>query len=149
MSKRLIVGDVLELRCNAAFAYVAYAGEHDRLGDAIWVVPRLFATRPTDWEEVFGEKGYFVFFRVYSVVREGLLSKVAHSARGSRPVPETVRQRRYLDPKAPVQLWHLTSDGDSVVKADSDLSPEERAVPIAGIWNYLLLCERISQGWMP
>jgi hypothetical protein len=53
MANALVVGDVLELTLPGGVAYVTYAGRNESLGDAIWIVPKIFVTPREDWKMVF------------------------------------------------------------------------------------------------
>jgi hypothetical protein len=66
VSNNLAVGDVLEIICPTGVAYVAYAGRNESLGDAIWIVPKVFSQPTDDWSLVFSGPGYFAFYAAHT-----------------------------------------------------------------------------------
>jgi hypothetical protein len=137
MSAHLAVGDILEVACEASVAYVSYAGRHSWLGDAIWVVPQLFA-----------RDGYFTFYAVDAGLRHKHLRKVGYALEAMRPIPDRVRTAVNKE-NGVVTSWLITDGVKRIPRKDADLSADERLLPVGAIWNFKLLCERLTSGWRP
>jgi hypothetical protein len=149
VSNNLAVGDVLEVACPAGVGYVAYAGRNDSLGDAVWVVPKVFSQPTDDWSAVFAGLGYFAFYGAHAALRKKLVRKVGYSTDAIRMLPAQRRSStNVLDDEQP-SAWLITEGSTRSVRRNEDLSDEERLLPIAEIWNHPYLVDAISTGWMP
>jgi hypothetical protein len=149
MSSHLAVGDILELSCDGGVAYVSYAGKHSWLGDAIWVVPELFATPQSEWSRIFAKDGYFAFYAVDAGLRHKHLRRVGYALEAMSPIPVLVRTAVNKDENGAVTSWLITDGVVRIPKKDAELSADERLLPIGAIWNYKLLCERLVNRWKP
>jgi hypothetical protein len=87
MPARLSIGDVIEVICPPGVAYVSYAGRDSNLGPAIWVIPRIFSESQKDWRAVFSLDGYFVFYAVYTGIKNKHMHRVGHSIDAIRELP--------------------------------------------------------------
>jgi hypothetical protein len=139
-------GDVLELPCEGSFAYFSYLGKHPLLGDTIWILPRLHSVRPPDSCALFSEPGYYAFYGATAAARHGEVRKMAFCPEAMRPIPRTLR---YALNRAGgrVLQWRIAdgAKGETV----SELTPEQRDLPIASIWNHAALLARIAERWTP
>lgn len=149
MGRILSAGDILEVECPAGVAYISYAGRDANLGDAIWVIPEVFRQPTQDWSTVFGRNGYFAFYPAGTALRRKLVRKVGYSTEALRVVPVKRRRELAVDDSGVVTSWLITDGRDRTPKRDSELTDEEKGLPIASIWNHPLLIERIVSGWMP
>jgi hypothetical protein len=149
MARILTIGDVLEIAFPRGFAYIAYAGRHDSLGDAVWVVPRVYATPTRAWESVFGDKGYFAFYPAHAAVRHKLVKKVDYSTHAIRLLPSQRRSITSKDENGKAASWLITEGNVRTPRRDEDLSEDERMLPIASIWNHEYLLDAIAEEWMP
>jgi hypothetical protein len=144
---RLEPGDILEMEQAEGFSYVAYTGQHDGLGDGIWVIPRVYPARPDDLCGIFDLPGYHIFYQAQFAVTRRLVRKVGHCDNAVRPVPTTLRYLMRHDADGYVTLWDVY---DRVRHNQlAELTPEQRELPIAQIWNHPLLLARIASGWTP
>jgi hypothetical protein len=149
MGAVLSPGDILEFDCPGGVAYFSYAGKHASLGDAIWVVPRVFPQPTDDWSSAFGGEGYFAFYPATSAVRRKLVRKVGFAPAALRLLPTKRRNVVNVDAHGAVTSWLITDGTVRVPRRDSELSSEERNLPIANIWNHKFLVESIGRGWTP
>jgi len=150
MTTPLAVGDVLEISCDGSFAYASYAGKHSRLGEAIWLIPKSLPSPPASWEALFAEDGYFVFYAVQAAISGKDVRRVGFALDAMHPVPTIVRTIVNRDASGKVLSWLIT-DGAALrqPRQSSELTAEERQLPIGSIWNHKLLCERIAERWKP
>jgi hypothetical protein len=149
MAAQLRAGDVLRFECASGFAYVSYVGRHPIFGDTIWVVPELFAEPVNDWAVLFDGDGYYAFYPAHTTVKHGLATKVGYSTNALRVPPTKWRIVVNCGPKDVVVSWLIEDGVTRVSRQDAELSPEERMIPIASIWNHEYLCHRIVEGWTP
>src|ERR1051326_5144227 len=108
MAAWLAIGDILEVVCPTGVAYVSYAGRHQQLGDAIWVVPRVFAYPTNDWRAVFAGSGYLIFYPAHAALRAKLVRKVGYSIDAIRSLPTKRRIAASLDEHEQVVTWLIT-----------------------------------------
>jgi hypothetical protein len=149
MTSRLSAGDVLEVQCSGRLGYISYVGKHDSLGDVVWIVPQTFDTTQRDFDKIFREPGYFAFYPATTALRQGLLRIAGYSIEALHPLPIRRRQAVNEDESGSVTLWVITDGSERTPKRDVELSPDDRALPIADIWNHAYLCDRLSEGWRP
>jgi hypothetical protein len=130
-------------------AYVQYTGKHPEYGPAIRVFPgAFFEVRPQDWEPLFSQGGYVTFYPVGVALSQGAVGIV-----GNLPLPPgegpPVRFRRpgWVTKEGKVALWFIC-EGEQEVRR-TELSEEERRLPIAEIWNHEFLVHRLVVEWRP
>jgi len=149
MSKRVRIGDVVEIGTAKGFSYAQVSHKHAQYGYLVRILPGLFETRPDDFAEVVNRSELFVtFLPLQAAVNRSIFEVVANS-----PVPEFAKafpifRAGIRDPAKPnVEVWWFW-DGEKEWRV-GDISPEQRKMPLRGIWNDTLLIERIESGWTP
>lgn len=149
MRKGPRIGDVLEISTRRGLAYLQITHTDSLMGFLLRVIRGFFAERPTDLEAVINRPTQFVaFFPVVFALKEGILSNVGNTA-----VPETERSfpvfrvAGAIDRGGRVLNWSLW-DGSSYEDI-AELLPEQRTLPIKGVWNDTLLRERIESEYTP
>jgi hypothetical protein len=144
------LGDVIEIPTPGGLAYLQYTHDHQRYGALVRILPGLFETRPGEISTLVQQRERFVvFFPLRAAVRQGIVEIVS-----SEPIPEPsvpfplFRARGAIKPGTNRVLWWALWDGQAYHRL-GELSPEQRDLPIVGIWNDTLLAERIASGWSP
>lgn len=149
MKKRPKIGDILEMATRRGLAYIQITHVDTAMGFLIRVIQGHFDERPANPEALAGRPTQFVtFFPVAHALTEGILS-----AAGTAGVP--VSDRAFpvfrvpgeVDRSGRVLNW-LLWDGNTH-KNIGQLRPEQRNLPIEGIWNDTLLRERIESEYTP
>lgn len=138
-------GDVLEVTFAERRAYLYYLGRHPEYGDAIRVLDRSTLASQERLEEVVSE-GYVTFYPVLSAASRGLVAVVGH-ANSALGMPAAFRRAGARANDGKVLAWIIEEDGAE--RLTRNLSPRERALPIAAIWNHEMLRMRIVEGWRP
>jgi len=147
--KRVRLGDLLEVVTPRGLAYVQYAGKHPEYGYAIRVLPGFFQTRPQDWTTLASQQGYFTFYPVSAAVSQGLIAIAAHHPIPlGRELPSTFRRRGAIAPDGRVMTWLIFGNGGPETLRTT-LSPEEKRLSIASIWNHAFLVDRLIEEWRP
>ena len=148
--KRVRVGDIIEIATTKGLAYAQCTHIHVRYGHLIRILAGFHQTRPNSLGVLCANGEQFVTFclvqkavskRTFEVVGHETVPKHAQRfplfrAAGSRD-PQTGRVHNWW-------LW----DGERESHL-GDLKPEQRHLPILGIWDDVLLVRRIAQGWTP
>lgn len=141
-------GDLLEVPTPRGLAYAQYINKHQNYGALLRVFKALHESRPHDIKDAIGEVQFVCFFPLQAAIRQGIVSVV-----GNAPVPSADRvfptfRAGVVDPSiGKVSSWWFW-DGEREWRVGT-LSPEQRRMPIRGIWNDTLLVERIVSGWRP
>jgi hypothetical protein len=157
MAKRKAVkprtGDIFEVPTEAGLAYVQYTHEHPDQGTLIRVLPGIFPKRTDDVCALAERDSVFVSFCPIDIgVEQGWVPV------GNCPVPKSARPfplfRYGITSPVPgkvgvwkVAVWKLW-DGDKLERI-GDLTPEQRKLPIYGIFAPSMIAERIAAGWTP
>jgi hypothetical protein len=149
MSSVLSSGDILQVKCGQDVAYVTYVGRLPNLGDLIWVIPRVFSAPVADHATVLEIAGYFAFYPAHAALRQHLVRKVGFSESAVRLPPSRWRNAIRLGAERIVSDWFISDGASRVRRSDHELSPEERALPIADVWNHEYLCARLRERWTP
>jgi hypothetical protein len=147
------LGDIVEIKTSVGLAYAIYTHVHEKppkFGAIIRVFDQLFQARPESFLElVAGPVRFVTFFPLRVAVSKELVSIV-----GNVGVPDSMkkfpifRSGSILDPETKrVSAWWLW-DGIREWRV-GQLSPEQRKLPIRGVWNDTLLVQRIEENWRP
>jgi hypothetical protein len=148
MKTRARFGDVIEVPTPRGLAYLQYGSRHLKYGDVIRILPGLFATRPTNLEELVKEAGFFAFYPLALAVTRGLVDVV-----GNMPIPagyDRPKNLRYAGVRSNdgrVLTWLITNDDGNYLR--EKLSPEEKHLPIVRIWNHAMLIHKLVTEWCP
>lgn len=146
--KRARPGDMLEVATPRGLAYVQYVGKHSEYGDAIRVIPGFFQKQPQDWNALLAQEGYFTFYPVSAAVSQGLVRVAASAAIPSgKEMPSTYRRAGWITREGKTTMWFIC-EGTKETRR-TELSDEERRLPIYAIWNHEFLVERLVDEWRP
>ena len=149
MTKKLEIGDIVEVQTGKGKAYVQFSHDARRHGGAlIRVLPGLHQHRPDHLDQLAaGPELYFTIFPLKHALAQRLVTKVGH-----QPVPESARPFPlmrapgwYRDGK--VLDWWLC-DGENEWRI-GQLTPEQEKLSIRAIWPLPWLIEMLEDGWLP
>lgn len=147
--KRAQIGDFIEIPTAKGLAYAQYTHQHPTHGGLIRVFDTLYEKRPSDYSDLARSPVRFsTFIPLRASVSRGIFKVVgrAEIAPHNRPFP--LFRGGNVGPKTKkVAVWWFW-DGESEWKV-GEITPEQREMPIVGIWNVAMLVERIESGWTP
>lgn len=126
------------------FGYVQFLGMHRQHGDAILVSPMLHA-RKSSFSAEFFSTGYVTFYPACLAVTQKRIEVVAQSPPPT--IPKRYRRPAAVSRDGKVESWIIEGGWRDVVK--SDLSDEERSIPISGVWDHEFLSAQITKRWTP
>ena len=141
---KLNVGDLLEIPIAENFAYAVYIGRHVEYGDVIWVVPGTFKRQPSNLTDILAKSGYLAFYPARSAASQKLVDVVGAS--GIEQLPDVPRHLRRAGARArtgEILAWVVENDGIDTLR--TQLSEQEKQLPIAAIWNHAFLLARIAE----
>jgi hypothetical protein len=149
MPKRVQIGDIIEIPTAKGLAYAQYTHQHRTHGGLIRVFDALFDGRPDDFLKlVNGTVRFSTFFPVAAAIKRGVFNVVDHENVAPHNQLFPVFRNGVTDPKTKkVAVWWFW-DGEREWKVGT-IAPEQRKMPIVGVWNDTLLIERIESGWTP
>jgi hypothetical protein len=152
--RRLYFGDVVEIRTSKGLAYAIYTHRHlkpPKYGAVIRVFDRLYDVRPSEIGEIANNPVRFsTFFPLRAAVNRKLVEVV-----GNVPVPDDLRPFPIFRSGNPdsktkkVKTWWLEDLEHDKTWQVGTLTPEQRKLPILGVWNDTYLIHRIEEGWRP
>jgi hypothetical protein len=94
------------------------------------------------------QEGYFTFYPVSAAVTQGLVTIAANCPIPlGGELPSTFRRRGASTPAGEILTWFIFDDTKEILK--STLSPEEKHLSIASIWNHAFLVDRLVEEWRP
>ena len=149
--KQVRIGDIVEVRTPAGLAYLQYASRHPTYIDTIRVLPGLFPERPApnELEALSTQEGYFAFYLVSHAVRHGLVEVVAHCPiPAGLEAPRAILRPGFITREGTVTKWWL-EEGSRETLLKRELTPEEKRLSLAEMWNHEFLVQRLSQQWRP
>ncbi len=123
--------------------YVQFVGTHPDYGDAVRVEPRVHHLPPSTFDDLFRD-GYFTFYPARLAVRKGVMRIAGH---GTAPQMPAMWRRAGARRGTAIETWVIETAVSEQVT--SDLTPAQRSLPIAAIWNHAMLLERVATGWHP
>jgi hypothetical protein len=101
-------------------------------------------TDPVSVTTALFRQGYEIFYPVSAALSHGVAVVVGH-------IPTQGLPNRLRRPGArigrKIETWIIEDAVGEVLRRE--LSGEERALPIAVIWNHALLAQRVHEGWRP
>lgn len=149
MAKKIKIGDIIEIPTARGFCYAQYSHKHADYGSLIRVIPGFLKSRPSDFSELVQQPELFVtFLPLQAVMNRGIFEVVGNVAVPDCAMAFPLFRTGFIDPvNRKVKVWWLW-DGVKEWKV-GDITPEQRKLPLRGIWNDTLLIERIEAGWSP
>jgi hypothetical protein len=145
---RIKIGDIVEIPLTAGFGYAIVSHKHDKYGHLLRVFEGTWEY-PLDRLEELLDRGeqFMCFFPLGAAVRRKIVSIA-----GNLPVPESMTafpifRSGLVNTNRKVDNWFLW-DGEKSWRI-GDLKPEQRKLPVRGIWNDTLLVDRIESGYRP
>ena len=149
MSKRIKIGDIVEISTAKGFSYTQFIHKHPKYGALLRVLPGFFDHRPSTFLSLVNSRDMFMcFFPLQAAVNREIFNVV-----GNLPLPEKAKKFPLFragneNPQTgKVEIWWLW-DGEKEWKI-GNLSAEQRKLPVLGVWNDTLLKDRIEAGWLP
>jgi hypothetical protein len=141
------IGDIVEFQTPVGKVFALYTHKHAKYGSLLRVFEHINKSHPMEISDVIGKSVQFsCFFPLNSAVARGIVSVV-----GNIPVPSNLSafpifRDGIADPRTgKVAVWWLW-DGEKEWRVER-LTPEQRKMPIRGIWNDTLLVDRAMSGW--
>lgn len=145
MGKKLQPGDVFEFSVPGGFGYFHYVGPHEFYGHGIAVSPHVYPERPSISDAMFTD-AYVTFYPVKAAIAHKLISIVGRVSAMAMP---SVMRRAGAMYGSRVETWVIEYFEDNREIVRSQLSEDERHLPVAAIWNHECLVHRIVTGWRP
>ncbi len=142
------LGDLIEIQTPKGLGYAQYINRRKRYGALIQGFSGLLDERPTEPKDAIGDVQFVCFFPLQTAVNQEIVAIVSNA-----PVSEeasvfpTFRAGTVAPASGKVVAWWFW-DGEREWRVGS-LTPEQRFMPIRGIWNDTLLIERMLSGWRP
>ena len=146
MSKRVKIGDIVEIDTPKGYAYAQFTHKHPQYGALIQVVKGIYKKKPDNISELLSNELQFItFFPLGAAVNKEIVNIV-----GNLPLPEKSKRFPLFRAGTPtkngkVEIWWLW-DGVEEWKV-GELSEEQKNLPLRGIINDTLLIERICNEW--
>lgn len=149
MKRNVKIGDVIEIPTKKGLFYAQYTHLHKTHGGLIRVFDSHFKDRVNDFSKLVKDPVRFsTFFPVAAAIKKGIFNVVAHEEISAQNQPFPVFRNGVADPQTKkVSVWWFW-DGEREWKVGT-ITPEQRKMPIAAVWNDTLLIERIESGWTP
>ena len=136
----------MKLVADDDVAYIYYLGRHNEYGDTICVLGVVSLPDSEDELEVLISKGYITFYPVKAAINQGLITIATHYDMNLQ-MPQELRRAGVRENDGTIRTWIIEQNGREYVT--KTLSINERAMPIAAIWNHEMLCIRIRERWHP
>lgn len=147
---RVKIGDIIEIETSRGFFYAQYTHKDPVHGALIQVTREPFPDRETCVEKIcIADVGIITFFPLSVAIHRKIFRVVANAEvpknRAQFPV---FRIRGHIDKNGKVKQWKLWAGDDSWPQCWlTELTEEQRTLPVRGIWNDTLLVDRLEAGW--
>lgn len=141
------IGDLVEIKTAKGFSYALYTHRHSEYGVLLRVFTKQYDERPKDLSTVIDDRVQVsCFFPLGAAVRRKIVACVGNVVVPGELIPFPIFRDAMVDFRTgKVAYWKLW-DGEKSWQVES-LTPEQRHLPIKGIWNDTLLIERIEEGY--
>lgn len=149
MAKKCKIGDIIEIPTPSGLAYAQFTHLHPRYNALLRVLPGKYESRPVDLSRLAqSEEKFATFFPLQAALNQGIFCVVANHSVPATASTFPLFRTGIEDPQTrKVKVWWLW-DGEKEWKV-GDITPEQRRLPLRGIWNDTLLIERIDANWTP
>lgn len=140
------IGDILEVKTSKGFAYIQYTHEDPVYGEIVRVLEGIFKDAQHPDQLCILAQNPHVFVAIIplaAVVKKKIFQVVARC-----DVPAFASQYPTFRTAKGAYKRYVLYDGNKKWRKE-DLSSEEKAFPVLGIWNDTLLVERIAENWRP
>jgi len=148
---RIEPGDVLSIQLGSGIGLLSYVGERHTLGGVFWVFDGVLRSVPEDLELLLEASGWVTFLPSKAISRQPEIRRVGTLSRPVIPVPEHVlmiADLGYVDrDDGKVRAWSISGGGTRLPR--TELSSEERKLPVASLPSLPVLIESIESGWRP
>ncbi|HEV2208653.1 MAG TPA: ribonuclease E inhibitor RraB [Verrucomicrobiae bacterium] len=147
------LGDIVEIRTKSGLRYAQFSHYHsikpNNWGALLRILPGVFTTRPGDFNELASSKElFFTFFPLQAAIKRGVMEVVANESIPALAQKFPLFRSGIRNPATgKVEVWWLW-DGEKAWKV-GQLTDAQLDLPIKQIPSYLMLVERIENGWTP
>jgi hypothetical protein len=144
---KIKIGDVFAISTTKGIGCLQYAHIDDQNIEFIRVLSGLFKELPPNFDELVRKKERFVIgFPLSAAFRRRIVERI-----GSYTVPDWFEMPRYFRDMHKVRGeflgWHILDKKTWHRRLVKELSPAEKELSPAGIWNDTLLKERLVADW--
>ena len=146
---KLKIGDIVEIRTAKGFAYAHYTHKHKQYGALLRVFDSIYDARPSNYTDLVRQRPAFsCFFPLSAAVNKKIVSIIGNSAVPHEAQVFPTFRGGVVNPSThKVEVWWLW-DGEREWRI-GNLTDEQRLLPIAELWSWDLLIERLGSGWLP
>jgi len=145
------IGDLIEIQTHKGLFYAQYTHDDPDYGELIQVCKTCFRKRPNLIDIAIEDVGIITFFPLNAAIRMEIFTVI-----GNIDVPEELRAfpvfrvRGYMDKHGTVKQWKFWNGKNTwPIAWLTELTEEQKKLPIRGSWNDTLLIERLQEGWTP
>jgi hypothetical protein len=146
---RIKFGDIFEILTPKGLAYGQYLLRNKEYGALVRMFSGFHERRPSELAETMGDVQFICFFPLQAAVNRDIVTII-----GNAPIPKEastmpIFRSGVVNPATgKVELWWFW-DGEKEWRVGATLTPEQRKMPMDGIWNDTLIIERLVEGWRP
>ena len=146
--KKIDTGQIFRVKDGEEFFFLQYLGKHPLYGETIRVFPDLISDdSEIDGSSLEEQDSYVTFYPLSLSARDRMVSPASLRLSNYPEIPLYLRRPGARSKNGEILSWILEdSNGDT---PRTQLSEEEKSLPIAGIWNHEYLLHRVRQGWHP
>ena len=156
--KKASIGDILEVKTPAGFAYLQYTHAHHSMGSLLRILPGLYRVRPADLADLARQKElYYTFYPLKYALAGGDVEIVSH-----QPIPDWAKPYPMMraswgeDASGKTHTWMVCRADmpftvDNIAKAPKyhELTPDLAKLSMNELWAHPVLVKQLAQGWTP
>jgi hypothetical protein len=154
MAKRPQFGDIFEIPLLNGYGYGQYLLKHTDppcYGEFVRIFRGLRSDRLSEWTALNNEPEQFLtFYSLGKAVRDKVVTLVGNADTPDRlktfPIFKNMGRFDQM-PHGRIHTWILGSGMNATILQDSELTPEQRQMPVCQIIGHGLLIQRIESGW--
>jgi len=149
MTRKILIGDVIQIVTARGIVYAQFTHKHQRFGSLLSIFAGFYDNASKDFSSIVSNSPAFhTFFPLQSALNEGLLSVVANVAVADRNKPFPMFRSRVIGADGQAGPWWLW-DGQKEEMLRRDLTDTEKHYSLRGIISAPLLVKRIENGYRP
>lgn len=143
---KIKIGDIFELQTSKGIAYLYFVHKDSLTGEMIKVLPGLYNSLPANLSELAGQKElYLISFPLAAALKQQLIRIVSNQPVISFSKPKQMRTEHNVQG---IRIgWHIIDTDTWQRQLVTALDSEQIKLSPWGIWNDVLLIEKLESGW--
>lgn len=144
--KRIKIGDLFEIKTKNGKAFLQYMYKDAKLGELVRILPGIFKEIPNNLDQVINqEELFYIYFPLNAAYKKNIVQLIDNFKIIDFRKPKFMREKYIV--KEEFKGWHIINTETWERELVKKLNPDQKKLSPWGIWNDILLIERLDENW--